>query len=153
LTAPDPPLGSAPFREYPTDPKGDRPSPEPVPARMPDLTGSATAVPDAGVQPPQEAPVLAALRCCLEKRPAEAVHILAVYDKRNQDVLLCLLPLAARLAEGSLSQASPQEVSAILTQLNSVMIPLRPMSALTISKMCYCRAIEKFGSYEPFPEQ
>ncbi len=97
--------------------------------------------------------MLGALRCCLETRPADAVRFLERYDRPNQDLLLCLLPLAVRLSEGSLTQASPQEVSAILAELNSVMAPLRPRAALTISKMCCCRSIEKFGSYEPFPQQ
>jgi hypothetical protein len=95
---------------------------------------------------------VAALRCYLDKRPAEAVAWLERYDPRNQELLLGLLPLAARLTQEDVRQASPQEAAALVAQLESLTAPLRPLAGITIGKMYFCRSIEKFGVFEPLPD-
>lgn len=105
------------------------------------------------VKAPEDPPLVAALRSCLEKKPAEAVAQLAAYDKANQEVLLCLLPLAARLSELSLDHARPDDVDAILDQMDSSMVPLRSRAGLTIEKMAFCRRIDAFGVYQPLPRE
>jgi hypothetical protein len=105
------------------------------------------------VKTPDDPPLVSALRSCLEKKPAEAVAQLAVYDKPNQDVLLCLLPLAARLSELSLDHARPDDVDAILDQVDSSMVPLRSRAGLTIEKMAFCRRIDAFGVYQPLSRE
>jgi hypothetical protein len=122
--------------------------PEDVVPEVPVAVGSE---PITTAKPPDEPPLMGALRCFLDKRPEEALDRLKGYDKINQELLLGLLPLAARLAEGSLRQANPQDVAAVVDQLNSVLGPLRSRAPLTIKEMRFCRWIGGFGMYEPLP--
>jgi hypothetical protein len=103
-------------------------------------------------KPVQDPTIVAVLRCFLDKRPAEAVRLLDQYDKPTQDLLLCLLPLVARFSEGSVQKADPQETLAALTQLNSVADQLRPRTPLLLDKLFFCKAIKKFGVFEPYEE-
>jgi hypothetical protein len=101
---------------------------------------------------PPDPPVVAALRALLEKRPGEALDLLKNYDKANQDILLCLLPLAVRLAEGSLQHPHPGELAVVLEQLRTLERSLAERSALGIEKMCLCRRIDSYGVYEKAPD-
>jgi hypothetical protein len=103
-------------------------------------------------RPPEEAPLVGALRCFLDKHPDDALEKLKGYEKANQELLLTLLPLMARLGEGSLRQASPQEINALVEGLDSLIFPLRTRAPLTINKMCFCKSIKGFGDYEPLPD-
>jgi hypothetical protein len=119
----------------PADSAAEKPAPaEPAPA--------------VAAKPGDEPPLLAALRCCLDKRPADAVGRLAGYEKTNQELLLCVLSLAARLTEGRLQ---PQDIAVLLEELNSMMVALRSQATLTIEKLCFCRRILTFGIYDPWP--
>jgi hypothetical protein len=99
-----------------------------------------------------EEPLVQALRCFLNKQPAEAVELLRQYDKANQEALLALLPLAVRLTEGDLKTVSPQELNATLDQLQTLTQPLARRAALRIDKLCFCREIQRFGVYDPLPD-
>jgi hypothetical protein len=105
-----------------------------------------------GPPAPPELPLVAALRALMEKRPDEAMEYLKGYDKVNQEMLLCLLPLAARLGEGGVQQAPAGEVTAILAQLRALERQLAERAALGIDKMCLCRKIEGYGVYEKIPD-
>jgi hypothetical protein len=94
-------------------------------------------------------PLVAALRCYLEKQPERAMEILKRYDKPNQEMLICLLPLLLNVAGSSLNERSPQELTAILDNLQSLAWPLRPRASLVIDKMCFCAAVQGFGRYKP----
>jgi hypothetical protein len=119
----------------PADTASDKPAPaEPAPA--------------VAAKAADEPPLVAALRCCLDKRPADAVSRLTGYEKTNQELLLCVFSLAARLSEGRLE---PQDIAVVLEELNSVMVPLRSQAALTIDKLCFCKRIFTFGIYDPCP--
>lgn len=104
-------------------------------------------------KPTVDPPLVAALRCLLEKRSGDAVGQLLRYDKPTQDLLLCLLPALARLGEGGLDKATPEELAHLMAQLESALASLRPRSALVIDKMCYCRDIDRYGVFEELPEQ
>lgn len=104
-------------------------------------------------KPVVDPPLVAALRCLLEKRSGDAVGQLSRYDKPTQDLLLCLLPALARLGEGGLDKATPEELAHLMAQLESALTTLRPRSALVIDKMCYCRDIDRYGVFEELPEQ
>src|SRR5262249_17571919 len=123
--------------------------PRPQPARILPVTDQLVPA----VKIPDDPPLVRALRSCLEKKPAEAIAQLSVYDKPNQEVLLCLLPLAARLSELSLDHARPDDVDAILDQVDSSMVPLRSRAGLTIEKMAFCRRIDAFGVYQPLSRE
>lgn len=101
----------------------------------------------------EDPPLVAALRCFLDKRPAEALTILERFDKANQELLLCLLPLSARLTEESLDRASPKQIAVVVDQLNTLAVPLRCRAELAIDKMCFCGRIETFGVYDPLPAE
>lgn len=140
--APEPPRPAARL-EAPVEVTSAAPAPGPSPAP--------TATPSASAKPAEEAPVLAALRCLLQKRPEEALARLELYDKSNQELLLCLLPLIVRLSEGNLERASPQDVAVVVEELNSLAVPMRSRAALSVEAMCFCKRIETFGVYEPLP--
>ncbi len=106
----------------------------------------------AKVKAAEDPPLVMALRCFMNKRPAEALVWLEHYDKPSQDLLLCLLPLVADVTEGSPRRHDPRELGAVVDQLDSVLARLRPLAPLTIGKMCFCEHIDKFGDYRKFPE-
>jgi len=169
--APVQPAPPAEHAEAPTAPV-TAPSPEIVPVHNADLPADKPTVakiavaatedqepeiaPAAATSKPAEAvprePLVDALQCFLDKRPEEAVALLGKYEKTNQDLFLCLLPLAARLTEVNVSQLGDHETAMILDQMNSLAQPLRPRAALTIDKLCFCRRVYGFGAYEPLPD-
>lgn len=106
---------------------------------------------DTSLTPPPESPLVRALQCYLDKRPAEAVAHLAELDQANQELLLSLLPVLVRLTEISLLRLEPIEAAALAAQLEAALIPLRRRAPLTIDAMCCCRRIDKFGVYDPLP--
>jgi hypothetical protein len=108
-------------------------------------------LPEVHAKPLDDPPLVAALRCYLNRRPGEAIKWLDRYEKPNQELLLVLLPLAARMTEGSVDKADPQEVAALLNQLDGLTAPLRRRAPLEITRACFCKWIDRFGSYEPFP--
>jgi hypothetical protein len=99
-------------------------------------------------KPTPEAPLLAALRCFMDKRPDEAIALLKSYDKVNQEVLLGVLPLVARLGGDSLERAQPSEYTTFLEQLQSAQLALRDRAELLIDKMEFCEKISNFGLYK-----
>jgi hypothetical protein len=116
-----------------------------------DVTPTAAVIPVAAAKTSEDPPVLAALRCLLDKRPDEALGRLELYDKSNQELLLFLLPLIVRLTEGGLQQGDPQAMTVLLEELNSLTVPMRARAALTIENICFCKRIEAFGVYDPLP--
>jgi hypothetical protein len=99
-----------------------------------------------------EEPVIAAMRCLLENRPAEALLLLGRYDQPNQDILIEVLPWLVRLAKGgSLEEASAKELTNLQEQVDALAQALRSRSTLGIDKMCFCRRVKGFGEYEPLP--
>ena len=103
-------------------------------------------------KPPPDPQLVAALRCLLEKRSADALELLQNYDGVSRELLLTLLPLAARVGDGGLEHATPQETAALLDQLRQLETVLRPRAALALDKVCFCRKINGFGDCEPWPE-
>ncbi|HZU36412.1 MAG TPA: hypothetical protein VFA18_10915 [Gemmataceae bacterium] len=96
-------------------------------------------------------PLVEAMRYFLDNRPGEAMLCLKGYDKENQELLLLLLPLAARLAEGKLTAGNAQDTMYFYDQLNRMLVDLRPRLNLVIDKVCFCRDIRGFGMYRPMP--
>jgi hypothetical protein len=96
-------------------------------------------------------PLLAALRCFLDRRPENALACLQDLHRANQEVLLHLLPLAVRLGERGLDEVEAEEVAVEIEQLENVIALLRPRAALQLDQMCFCRRIDRYGVYEPLP--
>jgi hypothetical protein len=103
-------------------------------------------------KPAPEPVVLSAMRCYLNKRPAQALLWLDHFDKPTQELLLYLLPLVARLGEGNLEHADRREIDALLVQLETMRAMLRLRADLVIDKMGFCSWIQEFGVYQPLEE-
>jgi hypothetical protein len=127
-------------------PVAQNPPPAPLPPseQLPARTVSAQTT-----EATPDPPLVTALRFVLAKKAPEAFDALQGCDKPTQEILLGLLPLAARLGEGGLDQASPQEMAALIDQLNQLSNLLRGRAALTLERACFARRIEGFGVYDP----
>ena len=125
--------------------KNLRPSPRSIPAEL-------TVEPEVRAKQAIEPPLVSALRCFMDKRPAEAVDYLRGLDKSSQDLLLCMLPLMTRLTEGGMQRIDAQEASALVTQLRRMEDILVPHANLVIGKMCFAQLIQKFGVYQAWDE-
>lgn len=107
---------------------------------------------DASANPPPapDLAVVVALRQLLQNHPERAMEEIRGMDPANQELLIGLLPLVARISEGSLSSANPEVLANLLDQLASLESALSVRAPLTISRMCYCREAAKgFGRFEP----
>ena len=146
--------GDGPFAQvrYPDAPP---PPGGPAPSVKPEITPP-PALPEPAVLHVEKAPpdpkLVAALRCLLEKRSADALELLQNYDGASRELLLTLLPLAARVGDGGLDHATPQETAVLLEQLRQLETVLRPHAALALGKVCFCRKVNGFGDCEPWPE-
>ncbi|HLJ94223.1 MAG TPA: hypothetical protein VKU02_13630 [Gemmataceae bacterium] len=135
------------------EPRGVTDALKPIPAAQPTVQSTvAETAPEAKRQPVEEVPVLQALRCYLDNRPAEAIASLGSYDKSSQDLLLYLLPLTARLCEGKLERCDSREAAALVKQFDRVAATLRPRATLNIKKMCFCSVVEGYGKYALLPD-
>jgi hypothetical protein len=120
----------------------------PAPANPSVILGPAPAPPKAA-RP--EAPLVAALRCALQKSPNEAATWLERYEPAQRDRLLALLRLIVGLSEGDLDRLSPQDLAGMLDQLGELLQALRQRAPLTLDKVCFCRKISGFGRYDSLP--
>jgi hypothetical protein len=113
-------------------PGGAAPSvkPDEPPAPLVAPTGPEVPVVQADKAPP-ESPLISALRALLANQSADALDQLRSYDAATREMLMTLLPLAARVGtgDGGLDHATPQETAVLLEQLRRVEGTLRPASA------------------------
>jgi hypothetical protein len=123
-----------------------------VTERTPAITAAGSAEATGAPKPPEDPNLVMALRSFLDKKPDEALDRLKAYDKGNQEMLLGLFPLAARLTEGSLARANTEEVENLVSSFDTLLAPLRARLPLTIGKLCYCSSFRSFGDYDPLPE-
>jgi hypothetical protein len=110
---------------------------------------TATAVPAAPKA--TDAPLVAALRCALEKHPGEAGKLLEAGARPNRDLLLALLRLAAELDGRDLDRLPPEELAANLEQVAAIVRALRQKAPLALGNVHFCRRITGFGRYEALP--
>jgi hypothetical protein len=101
--------------------------------------------------PKPDSPLVAALRCALEKHPRKAQALLQQYDAHDRELLLALLSLTAGLGEGELAKLSPEEVEHTLDQLLGLTQHLRKRAPLSLGTVCFCERIENFGQFIPMP--
>lgn len=119
------------------------------PAALPPLPIRHPGDPDA---PPAELPILAALRAFAENRPDRGIDALKGLDKSNQEFVLEVLPVLVRGATLKLASATPQDVAALVDQLQAAAARLEGRAALRIDKILFCRHVGGFGIYDPWPE-
>ncbi len=144
--------------EPPTKPQSE-PGMEIRPVAAPSLiTPQATAeVPQPAVEAkapptPTDPPLIAALRCLLDQHSEEAITYLLKFDKPTQDLLLYLLPVVARLGTGSLEAASAADIAYLKAQIDSARGYIALRAPLVLERLSYCRDIDRFGAYDPLPE-
>lgn len=123
----------------PTLPQVPTPPPTPVPTKP-------------ILEVAEDPALIAALRSYLKRQPAEALAQLGRLDQRKQEDLLMLLPLIVKLSEKNLNELTPQEAQQDAAQLQQFLQKLRQQAELLIPRMCFCTRIEKFGTYEPLPD-
>ena len=100
-------------------------------------------------EPPRpDAPLVAALRCALEKHPDEARKLLDKYDKADRELLLALLQLTAGVGQRELERFGPDEVAAAERHLGALLTRFRSKAPLALENVCFCRSIEGFGRFE-----
>jgi hypothetical protein len=87
----------------------------------------------------------------LERRPAEARRILEESDRPNREQLLALLRLASELEGGGPDRLAPEETAVILRHLDALAARLRGRAELVLDRVCFCRRIESFGRFDPWP--
>ena len=101
---------------------------------------------------PPESPLVAALRCALQKHPQEAQRLLDKYDKTTRDRLMALMNVTAGIGEENVPKLSPAEMASTLEQLDKLIAELRQRAGLTLDRVCFCRRIDGFGQFEKLPE-
>lgn len=102
--------------------------------------------------PPPDVPLVAALRCLLQKHSSsEAADLLHEYSKADQETLLVLLQIAAPLGTAGLEQLSAEQLTSLLEQVQALEQSLRARAGLILDHMTLCRKIVGFGVYEPLP--
>jgi hypothetical protein len=100
-----------------------------------------------------EDPLVLALRSYINKRPEEALTVLKRYDKTTQELLLTLLPLVARLAEGGLLSGNSHEVAVAIQQMDDVRRMLSTHAPFEARQMCFCSHVDGFGAYRRIPDE
>jgi hypothetical protein len=131
------------------------PAPPSQPPTDSDTTQSARVVPASQRQeiikpaPPPDEPLLVAMRDYLQKppRPDHALDALSHYEKPNQEMLLVVLPFAARLTGENVGAMRPDEAAILADKLQDIEDRLRQRAALHIEKMLFARKIDDFGVY------
>jgi hypothetical protein len=155
--APDAALAAQPVAQvhFPDDPLPGGPAPS-VKIDVP----HAPSAPPTDLSPPvvqaektpPESPLLIAFRSLLADRPADAMEQLQTYDAASREMLMTLLPLAARVGDSGLDHSTPQETAVLLEQLRTLEGVLRPRAALALDQVRFCRKVNGFGHYEPWPD-
>jgi hypothetical protein len=106
-------------------------------------------------QTPAEGPLVAALRCYMNKSPEQAARCLQEMEQPDRELVAALLPLAVRIADGGLKSADPEDLATVVANMQAMCEPLRERAALDVPKLCFCRpkaAPAQFGSYELLEE-
>lgn len=105
------------------------------------------------VQLPERQPVVRAFESIIQNHPEEAMVLISYLDRPTQDMLLVLLPALARVSEGNLDKATPQDLAHLLAQIDSARAALTARAPLVLERMCYCRDLDhaRFGVYQPLP--
>jgi hypothetical protein len=115
-----------------------------------------SAAPPQPVQPPQtvmltpvkqDPPLVESLRKLLENKPSEALTFLGQYDQNDQQLLLAMLALAARLADPA--RPSGAEAVELDNARRALAATLKPRAALSLGTVCFCNEVKAFGVYKP----
>jgi len=100
--------------------------------------------------PATESPLLAIVRSYSEGRPDRTIELLKSFDGSNQEFVLAVLPILARMtaADGA---SDPASVAMLTEQLRTTIARLEPRAALKVENVTLCAKVMGFGRYEPWP--
>ena len=136
-----------------------RTSPEPEAPPSPDGIHPARAEPGPLPQlhawpgePPADPPVLAAIRAFADNQPDRGIDALKPLERPNQEFALAVIPALVRGSQLNLSAADPQDVAALVEQLQTAAARLEARAALRVDKILVCTHVGGFGRYDPWPE-
>jgi hypothetical protein len=135
-------------------PETDVPPPGGTSLKVPD-SAPPTVVPSAPsfvVPPssPDESIVVRAIKAFQANRPQDAAELLKQLDPANQDVLMYLTPLIARLGEGSVNAMPPEELAIQIDRLQNAATMLKAKASLRADHVCFCRGVRKFADVDPY---
>ncbi len=100
-------------------------------------------------EPPPK-PLVRALECFLGDKPEEALKCLSGYDPRDQELLLRLLPIVARVERSTPAAAAVRiEQQTLLEILQAIVADLRLSAPLVMNELVFCKQVYGFGKYEP----
>jgi len=99
-----------------------------------------------------EPPLSAAVRASIENRPNDALTLLRTLDKPGQEFALAVIPLLLRGSQMNPEKADPNDVAVLAEQFHAVANRLETKAALRIDKITFCKWVNGFGRYDPWPE-
>jgi hypothetical protein len=155
-------------RIFPTPPEElialEQPTRAPTEPRPTDQTTSKVDVPETAVlqplkepppvlqaTPPAElSPLCQALQAYQADHPDEALELLSAYQPRDQEVLIRLLPVIAKVDKGGLlTEAFADEARLNLLEVfRSLTTELQTAAPLVIAKLAFCEDVKSFGRGE-----
>ena len=100
---------------------------------------------------PPEAPLAAAPAATLKDSLDAALKMLGESEQSDRETLLALIRLAACIDKKDLERLTADEVAGTLERLRQLTGQLRQRARLSLDRMCFCKTIEGFGQYEPWP--
>jgi hypothetical protein len=101
---------------------------------------------------PPDKPLVCSLRELLDNRPGKALEWLAPYDKRDQELLIALLALAARVGEGN-AHSGACDAPALDEARRQLAAALKARAPLSLGAVCFCSEVKAFGVYKPIPAE
>jgi hypothetical protein len=121
--------------------------PQPLPLAEPSgLPGTAGFTPAATAPAPEAPPQIVTGRSAAPAEPDLVSSLRSLLQEKQPPTRALTL-----LLEGKLDQANPEDLACALRDLNQLTARLRQRVPLILDKLCYCRGVEAFGAYDPFP--
>lgn len=91
-----------------------------------------------------------ALRAFQNNEPQEALEHLKKLDATNQELLMYLLPLMVRLADGDAKALPPEELATMIDRLQTASSMLKSRATLRADRICFCRSVRRFADVDPY---
>ncbi len=125
--------------------------PAPIPPVATDATPAAPApapAPTAAVV--ADTVLFQALRAFQNNQPEEALEHLKRLDAANHELLVYLLPLMVRLADGGSKALPPEELATMIDRLQAASSMLKSRATLRADRVCFCRSVRRFGDVDSY---
>ena len=97
-------------------------------------------------------PLVAALRAFLDERPEDAVGHLRGMKSSNEELMLQLIPTIVHASRIDMETSSAGQMGMLAEELERAMRAVAARSPMVIKKAVFCRWVEGYGRYGPFPD-